>query len=192
MQEQTIEALKEDSSTGIVTKGSQPEKSEGHTGGGPDSLQAPLQSSAAVRLAEDDPGMVEPGDALHGSPEAEEVPQPGAAQAIEDCEGAADTEAVSADGHSDKLSEGLNAVELGSETSTAQTLQGADTGMQHGGPGDSRDADSKALLDAVRQGSIGDVEWLLKAGCNADAQDADGCTALHFAAESKYLVSNHT
>ncbi len=193
MQEQTIEALKEDSSTGIVTEGSQPKESKGPNDGGPDSLQADLQSSAAeMQLAEDDTGAVELGYAAHGSPEAEEVPQPRAAQAIEDCEGAAGTEAVSADSHSDKLSKGLNAVDLGSDTSKDQTIQDADTGMQHGGLAECQDANSTALFDAVQHGIIGNVEQLLKAGCTVDAQDAEGRTALHFAAESKQLVCKHT
>ena len=184
LQEHAIEALKENCSTGVVTEDSHLEESESPNSRGLDTLQTDLQSNAAeMLLAEIDPGKAQLGDAVHGSPRAEQVPQPGVAQAIEGSAGAADIEAFSANSHSNKLSEGMKVADLDSVDFTAQTMQ--DGGMQHGSLADSRDINSKAVFKAVRQGSTLDLKRLLKAGCNVDVQDGDGRMALHFAAESK-------
>ena len=114
--------------------------------------------------------------------------QPQAEEAAQTSGPDVDTEASSNGGQLTNVSEASHQGDQDSSISLDQGPHVPAGGMQHGGSGGSKYANSKALLQAARLGRSQDVERLLDAGCTVDIQDADGFTPIYHAARGNLLI----
>ena len=158
----------------------------------PVGMQAELQVRPAdvlgyateMQSAADKPGIAQPAGTQHDSPpEEEQLPQPEAANPTEAFAENPIMEAVIEDGHAAELSDDL--LQGDPERSAELKTQAPGEGVQQGGPDGAEYAGSRALLHAVRLGNHQKVKRLLRAGCNKEAQDAEGHTPLYLAARGE-------
>lgn len=134
------------------------------------------------------PDTAQQGAVMCKSAEAENLPRPEAEVAAETIRSDSDRRAISRNSHSVQPSDDMHGVDMESDNSPIKRPQGSAEGMQHGGSEDVKEVNSRALFRAVRLDNCRDVEALLEAGCDADAQDADGHTPLYIAAEREFLA----
>ena len=146
-------------------------------------------SAAGMQPVVDEPGLAHPAGTLCQSPEEQQLPEPEAAQATEPSASSSTIGGVSEGGHPAEY-EALDEEDPDSSTTLDLTLKKPRKLAQHNRELSSWDAVDRALLQAVRLNNRHEAEGLLDAGCDADAQDADGRTPLYIAAESAQLACN--